>query len=170
MNTIAKITIPIIVGTLLMFSGAAKQPADEPATYDNDITTISATKCVNPSEPEHKWTITQEDIELIALVTMAEAEGECEYGKRMVIDTILNRLDSDRFPNTVHDVIYSPNQFSCMWNGRVDRCYVRDDICDLVVDELMNRTNWETVYFTAGRYSSYGTPLFQIEHHYFSGF
>ena len=33
-----------------------------------------------------------EDIELIAIVTMAEAEGECEEGKRLVIDTILNRV------------------------------------------------------------------------------
>ena len=39
----------------------------------------------------------QEDIELIALVTMAEAEGECKEGKRLVIDTILNRVDSVYF-------------------------------------------------------------------------
>ena len=39
----------------------------------------------------------REDIELIALVTMAEAEGECEEGKRLVIDTILNRVDSVYF-------------------------------------------------------------------------
>ena len=32
----------------------------------------------------------REDVELIALVTMAEAEGECEEGKRLVIDTVLN--------------------------------------------------------------------------------
>ena len=41
----------------------------------------------------------REDIELIALVTMAEAEGECEEGKRLVIDTILNRVDSVYFPD-----------------------------------------------------------------------
>ena len=33
--------------------------------------------------------LSEEDISLIALVTMAEAEGECEKGKRLVIDTIL---------------------------------------------------------------------------------
>lgn len=48
--------------------------------------------------------MSNEDIELIALVTMAEAEGECEYGKRLVIDTILNRIESNSFPNTVYDV------------------------------------------------------------------
>ena len=54
--------------------------------------------------------LSDEDIALIALVTMAEAEGECEQGKRLVIDTILNRMDSEYFPDNIHDVIYQPYQ------------------------------------------------------------
>lgn len=87
--------------------------------------------------------MSKEDVELIALVTMAEAEGECEEGKRLVIDTILNRVDSEHFPDTVYEVIYQPNQFSSMWNGRVDRCEVREDICGLVYEELESRTNYD---------------------------
>lgn len=112
--------------------------------------------------------MTDEDIELIALVTMAEAEGECEEGKRLVIDTILNRIDSEYFPDTAYEVIYQPSQFSSMWNGRVDRCEVRDDICELVREELEQRINYEVVFFTAGQYSNYGVPLFQVGNHYFS--
>lgn len=89
--------------------------------------------------------MSKEDVELIALVTMAEAEGECEEGKRLVIDTILNRVDSEHFPDTVYEVIYQPNQFSSMWNGRVDRCEVREDICGLVYEELESRTNYEVI-------------------------
>lgn len=111
---------------------------------------------------------TDEEIDLIALVTMAEAEGECEEGKRLVIDTILNRVDSEHFPDTVYDVIYYPNAFESMWNGRVDRCYVMDDIRQLVLEEIESRTNYEVVFFTAGRYSIYGVPMFQVENHYFS--
>lgn len=114
--------------------------------------------------------MSREDIELIALVTMAEAEGECEEGKRLVIDTILNRMDSEHFPDTASGVIYQANQFTSMWNGRVDRCYVRDDICKLVEEELVSRTNSEVTFFCAGGYSAYGTPLFQVEHHYFSSY
>lgn len=112
--------------------------------------------------------LSEEDISLIALVTMAEAEGECEKGKRLVIDTILNRMDSEHFPDTAYDVIYQPYQFSSMWNGRVDRCEVRDDICQLVKEELEVRTNYDVIFFTAGCYSDYGVPMFQVEHHYFS--
>ena len=72
------------------------------------------------NEPDYP--LTQEEIDLIALVTMGEAEGETELGKRLVIDTILNRIDHPSFPDTVYDVIYQPNQFSVMWNSRIDRC------------------------------------------------
>ena len=37
--------------------------------------------------------ISDEELELLALVTMAEAEDESELGKRLVIDTVLNRVD-----------------------------------------------------------------------------
>lgn len=114
--------------------------------------------------------LSREDIELIALVTMAEAEGESEYGKRLVIDTILNRMDSPHYPDTVSEVIYQPGQFSSMWNGRVDKCYVMDEICLLVEEELQERKNYEVIFFTAGNYSKYGTPMFQERNHYFSSY
>jgi N-acetylmuramoyl-L-alanine amidase len=110
------------------------------------------------------------DTELIALICMAEAERENEEGKRLVIDVILNRVDSAYFPNTVYDVIYQPNQFSCVWNGRVERCTVRDDILALVNEEIESRTNSECVFFSSEGYSKYGFPLFQIGNHYFSSY
>lgn len=111
-----------------------------------------------------------EDIELIALVTMAEAEGECEEGKRLVIDTILNRVDSVYFPDNVHDVVYQKHQFSSMWNGRIDKCIVDEDICQLVEEERKSRTNSNTIFFTAGGYGKYGTPMFRLGNHYFSSY
>ena len=113
--------------------------------------------------------MSQEDIELIALVTMGEAEGEPEEGKRLVIDTILNRIDSERFKgNNAHDVIYAKNQFSCMWDGRIERCYVKEEIVELVKEELLNRANSEVLYFRADYYHNFGTPVMQVGNHYFS--
>lgn len=114
--------------------------------------------------------INEEDIDLIALVTMAEAEGESEYGKRLVIDTVLNRVDSEHYPDTVFEVVYQPSQFSSMWNGRVDRCCVTDEIRQLVREELLKRQNYEVIFFTAGGYGKYGTPMFQEGNHYFSSY
>lgn len=122
-------------------------------------------------EQVEEETLTQEEIELIALVTMAEAEGEPEEGQRLVIDTILNRVDSELsyFPDTVHDVIYQKNAFSSMWDGRADRCYVMEELCQLVREEVANRTNNDVLYFTAGNYGKYGTPVFSVANHYFCG-
>ena len=108
------------------------------------------------------------EINLISLVTMAEAEGEPDDGKRLVIDTILNRVDSPVFPNSVHEVIYQPEQFSSMWNGRVDVCYVKPEIRQLVIDEIHNRYNYDVIFFRTLYLASYGKPLFQVGNHYFN--
>lgn len=121
---------------------------------------------IEPEEP----TVSDEEIELIALVTMAEAEGESEYGKRLVIDTILNRVDGEYWPDTISEVIYQPNQFTSMWNGRIERCEVRDDICQLVKEEMETRTNEDVVFFQMYDYSIYGEPMFQEGCHYFSSY
>ena len=123
---------------------------------------------VQVEEPEVQLSLTDAEIDLVALVTMAEAEGEPDEGKRLVIDVILNRMGSPRFANTINDVIYAKNAFECMWNGRVNRCYVRDDIRQLVIEELVSRTNSDVYYFRTNRYHSFGTPVAQVGNHYFS--
>lgn len=108
------------------------------------------------------------DIDLIALVTMAEAEGEPEEGKRLVIDVILNRVDSGKFPNTIKGVVYQKGQFEAMWNGRVDRCEVRDDIRKIVEEEMASRVNSKVLYFRTNHYHNFGTPELSVGNHYFS--
>lgn len=114
--------------------------------------------------------VTQEEIELIALCVMAEAEGECEYGQRLVIDVILNRVDDPHFPDTIYDVIYQKNQFAGMYGDRITRCYVKDELVQLVREELENRTDYDVVFFRTGHYHSYGVPMFQVGAHYFSSY
>lgn len=79
---------------------------------------------------------------------MAEAEGEPEEGQRLVIDTILNRVDDPRFPDNVHDVIYQKNQFAGMYGERIERCYVKEELIQLV------RESWRTA--RTARWSSSG--------------
>ncbi len=147
----------------------------EPTTIERPIELVSASMTEIEPDPEPEEQIdddllSQEEIELIALVTMGEAEGESEQGKRMVISTILNRVDHEKFPDTVREVIYQPNQFSCMSDGRIDRCYVREDICQLVREEMENRTNHDVIFFSADHYSNYGSPMFAVGNHYFSSY
>ena len=152
----------------LYLSGVAIRAAHPQNEYIEPV--VSTVDISIEPAPEPEPTLTREEIELIALVTMGEAEGESEEGKRLVIDTILNRVDSVHFPNTVHEVIYQPNQFSCLWGDRITRCYVREDICQLVLEELEDRYNYDCIFFNANHYSRYGKPMFQVGGHYFSSY
>lgn len=123
---------------------------------------------VKETEEEYQSYISEDEIDLIARVVMAEAEEQCEEGKRLVVDTILNRIDSEYFPNSVDGVIYQPEQYACMWNGRIDICPVRDDIRELVIEEAKSRYNEEVIYFRTKHFFDFGTPMFQVGDHYFS--
>lgn len=56
--------------------------------------------------------ITPEDIELLARLAWREARGEGLLGMRLVIEVVFNHVLSDRFPNTIYDVLYQPGQFA----------------------------------------------------------
>lgn len=114
--------------------------------------------------------LSENDRYLLALIAMAEAEGESELGKRLVIDTVLNRVDSCEFPNTIYEVIYQKNQFSSISDGRADKIkdQIDTDIYRLVDDETYIRQNYEVLYFTSDHYGQYGSPAFSEGNHYFS--
>lgn len=137
-------------------------------TVDKKIEKIKSKMIENEKVEE---LATQEEIELLALLVMAEAEGESEYGKRLVIDTVLNRVDSEfrYFEDSIAEVIYQPRQFSGMYGERITKCYVTEDNLRLVREELLSRTNYDVLYFHANHYGKYGTPLFSEGNHYFSG-
>ena len=160
--------VPVVIAAdiepLILTPTPEIKPSPSPMIFDEPEVITVGRKEVWP------YPITQEEIDLIALVTMAEAEGETELGKRLVIDTILNRMDNPHFPDTVYDVIYYPNAFSVIGSDRINRCYVMPEIVELVKEELLNRTNYECVFFMAGGYSKYGKPMFQECCHYFSSY
>ena len=112
--------------------------------------------------------ITMDDAVLIAKLVLAEAEGEPEMGKRLVIDTVLNRLESEDFPNTVYDVVYQPYHYDPAWDGRIELFSELDDTFKLVVDEIQHRTNSEVLYFRTDKFHEFGTPMEQVGNHYFS--
>ena len=135
---------------------------------DIPISSEPAPEEVEIVEEEPVYSLTEEEIELISLVTMAESWGEPEMGQRLVIDVILNLKDSDQYHNTIKDVIYSPNCFSSVWNGQINKCWIDDRIYQLVLEELESRTNYEVLFFRTDHYHKFGTPMFREGKHYFS--
>ncbi|MFS0724032.1 cell wall hydrolase [Paenibacillus sp. 1P07SE] len=64
------------------------------------------------------YSLTEEEINLIARIIYSEARGESYDGQVGVGAVILNRMTSDLFPDTVRDVIMQPNAFTVVHNGR----------------------------------------------------
>jgi Cell wall hydrolyses involved in spore germination len=52
------------------------------------------------------------DVTLLARLIDVEARGEPFQGKVAVGAVVVNRVKDPRFPNTIRDVIYEPNQFA----------------------------------------------------------
>lgn len=109
-----------------------------------------------------------DSIEYLACAVESEAGTEPLEGKKMVVDTILNRVDSADFPDTIREVIDQSNQFSVVSNGRINKVIPSPETWEAVLSELESRTNSEVIYFRANKYHNYGTPLMQIGRHYFS--
>jgi N-acetylmuramoyl-L-alanine amidase len=141
----------------------------------NPIPTVSEpVEVVEEVIVEHEPTVydlySEDEIYLLALVMLAEAEGEPEEGQRLVVDTIMNRVDSNHFPDNIYDVVYQKGHFTSMWNGRTSRVTVTEESINIVIEELNARYNYDSVFFTAGHYGEYGEPMFSVGNHYFSSY
>ena len=164
---IIRVVTPVIPKEALN-SKLEKIPVEKTVETTPKPKTVDIQGVIEKQKSEPEISMSKNDMKLIAQMTMAEAEGESEYGQRLVIDTILNRVDSSTFPDTVYDVLYQPYQFSSIKDGRFARCHVKKELYELVVEEVHNRTNYDVIFFRTGHYSKYGTPLFKEDSHYFN--
>jgi spore germination cell wall hydrolase CwlJ-like protein len=57
----------------------------------------------------------------LALAIYFEARGESVHGQRMISRVIVNRMQSDKFPNDMCDVIMQPRQFSFIKKGKIPK-------------------------------------------------
>lgn len=83
--------------------------------------------------------VSQADRELMAHLVNAEAKGEPYAGKVAVATVVLNRVDSEEFPNSVREVIYEKvagyYAFSPVLDGSIDEGYTEEDM--RAVDEAV---------------------------------
>lgn len=61
----------------------------------------------------------QNDLKLMANAVYGEARGEPYEGQIAVAAVILNRLESDTFPNTISGVIFEPRAFTAVADGQI---------------------------------------------------
>ena len=91
--------------------------------------------------------------ELFYRVVEAEAGNQGMTGKRLVAAVIYNRVQSEKFPNTIYEVLTSPHQFSTVWNGAIDKVEISDETVVAVTLEAKHRSDDEILYFNCGECS-----------------
>lgn len=73
------------------------------------------------------YALSEDDTYRLAKIAMAEAESEDVEGKALVVLTVLNRIESDDFGDSVEEVIFAPGQFDTTldegryWNYEPDQ-------------------------------------------------
>lgn len=116
---------------------------------------------------------TKYEIDIMAHVIGAEALNQDMIGKRLVADVLLNRVESDRFPNTVEGVVYQHTgnqyQFAVAKSDLLNSKYIDDDCYLAIYRELADRLDRDVMFFQRGGYHSCGKSLFRHGDHYFSG-
>lgn len=108
-----------------------------------------------------------DQLELLALCVEAEAGDQDQMGKRLMVDVILNRVDSPDYPNDIRGVISDDGQFSTYNNGMIDQVEPVESTFEAVTMELSSRTNTEVLFFTEGGYNTSCEPLFVYGNHFF---
>ena len=109
-----------------------------------------------------------DSLEYLACLVEAEAGNQDELGKRLVVDVVLNRIDSDEFPDNIYDVINQKNQFESVLNGKINEVSPSDNTYEIVRSEFEDRLNYDVLFFRTGKYHEFGTKLFKQQDHYFN--
>lgn len=109
------------------------------------------------------------DMELLAQLCQAEAGNQGLTGMRYVADVVLNRVESDKFPNTIQEVIYQDNQLSVIKNGAFDRAgwYMSEDAYQAVELEWYDRLDSEILYFSSTEDPANGINCWKYLDHWF---
>ena len=64
-----------------------------------------------------KQKYSEKDLRLLSAIIFCEAGNQCYAGQKAVGIVVMNRVKSDKFPNTVEDVLYQSGQFTPAHSG-----------------------------------------------------
>lgn len=110
-------------------------------------------------EPGDYRFLDEEELQVLLRIVEAEAGTEDVEGKLLVANVVLNRVDSDRFPGTVTEVVFQQSegvtQFSPVASGRINTVEVSEETITAVERALAGENISEgALYFAARKYAS----------------
>lgn len=113
--------------------------------------------------------ISQEEFELLCRTTFCEAENQDFETQKMVCLTILNRLKSNRFPDTIHDVVYSRNAYEVTTWADFESKEWTEQVESAVLSALEENNHPEDMfYFRTEHFHTFGENYIKSDDLYFS--
>ena len=111
------------------------------------------------------------ELELLALLVEAEAGNQPFEGKCLVVDCVLNRVESDNFPDSISEVIYQEGQFSVVKNGGLDKAgwTITESDYAAVMYEVELHQNRQVLYFNNCAIVAGTGSKFQVGNQWFRG-
>lgn len=109
-------------------------------------------------DKELKYNLSEKDLEALLRIVEAEAGGEDEEGKLLVANVVLNRVENDKFPDTVAEVVFQQDngvtQFSPVKNGRFRSVEISEETVSAVERALEGEDiSQGALYFAARKYA-----------------
>lgn len=146
----------MVIGLRMCLVQAMDKKQEQEVVNSNVSTTSKVVQTTTPKQIVHEQVLQREQKEmemcpkfeyskdwstddnyLLARIVMAEAEGCNVQTKTLVAMVVLNRVWSEQFPDTIHDVIFEQcangtYQFSPVGNGRWDRVEPNEDCYEAI--------------------------------------
>lgn len=160
-------------------------PLEEVAAVENPVQEETIVND-NPVQPEPETVIAVEvpktseavkldensELDLLYRLVESEAGIESPRCKEMVTAVVLNRVKSEKFPNTIYGVIYAPGAFAVTDNNVIGRTKASQETINAVNRVYYGRKEMpDNVYFFRNNhYFSWCKPVTAIDNTYFSTF
>lgn len=128
---------------------SAKSAAEE---KEDDAAEANETSEANEASDE--VVLSESDYNTLLRIVQAESGGCDIVGKILVANVILNRVESDEFPDSIHGVVYQKSQFSPVIDGSINRCKVTDETREAVARALQGEDPSEGALYFMNRSKS----------------
>lgn len=113
--------------------------------------------------------VSQEDFELLCRTTFCEAGNQDFETQKMVCLTILNRLKSNRFPDTIHDVVYGRNAYEVTTWADFESKEWTEQVEKAVLSALEENSHpGDMFYFRTEHFHTFGESYIKSDDLYFS--
>lgn len=126
---------PVFAAARQQVGHALKLEKEKKAEIEKKAETEKKTEAVKKAEAETDADVDKKfnpdsydnrDYQALLSIVQAEAGGCDDTGKILVANVVLNRVRSDRFPDSIADVVYQKSQFSPVADGSIHRAEVSE--------------------------------------------